>query len=71
MPVKMFFSILDFLPTFRYALTMDEQITISKKEYDRLLADSNFLSALETVGVDNWEGYSEARKMLREEENDK
>lgn len=36
---------------------MEEQITISKKEYDQLVADSEFLQNLHDAGVDNWEGY--------------
>lgn len=39
---------------------MDEMVTISKKEYEQLKEDSNFLNALRAAGVDNWEGYSEA-----------
>lgn len=35
-----------------------EQVTISKKVYDRLIEDSNLLSCLQAAGVDNWEGYS-------------
>lgn len=46
---------------------MDEQITISKKEYDQLLRDQRFLNALCAAGVDNWEGYSEAINMMDEE----
>lgn len=37
---------------------MEEMIEITKKEYDRLLADSRQLAHLEANGVDNWEGYS-------------
>ncbi len=36
---------------------MEETVTISKKEYEKLLKDSRFLQALEAAGVDNWEGY--------------
>ena len=35
-------------------------VTISEKEYNRLVADSQFLDRLHVVGVDNWEGYGEA-----------
>lgn len=38
----------------------EEMVTISKKEYDRLVEDSEFLSFLDGHGVDNWEGYDEA-----------
>ena len=38
----------------------EETVTISKKEYERLLKDSAKLQALENGGVDNWQGYSYA-----------
>lgn len=45
----------------------DETVTIKKSEYDRMRKDQMFLECLEACGVDNWsEGYSEARKMLKE-----
>lgn len=47
---------------------MEETITITKREYDDLVNDSIFLKALMSVGVDNWEGYSEAVKLTEEEE---
>ena len=34
-----------------------EMVTITKKEYDDLIANEEFLSALICGGVDNWEGY--------------
>jgi hypothetical protein len=33
-------------------------VTITQEEYEALLEDSRFLRALESAGVDNWEGYS-------------
>lgn len=45
---------------------MHETVTISKAEYDRLLEESVWLSALDAAGVDNWEGVDEARTILRE-----
>lgn len=45
---------------------MDENITISKKEYEELTKDSEFLNALRAAGVDNWEGYSYAIEILEE-----
>jgi len=36
----------------------EEMITISKKEYDDLVRDSLFLSALEAAGIDNTDAYS-------------
>jgi hypothetical protein len=47
---------------------MEETVTISKKEYDELLEESKKLSALESWGVDNWSGYDEAMRDLRENE---
>jgi hypothetical protein len=46
---------------------MEEEITITKKLYDKLREDSDFLSCLEACGVDNWQGYEEAQEMLEEE----
>ncbi len=34
-----------------------DTVTISMAEYLTLKEDSNFLAALEAVGVDNWDGY--------------
>ncbi len=36
---------------------MEETITITKKEYQELLDDQQFLISLQGAGVDNWEGY--------------
>lgn len=36
---------------------MAETVTISKRMYHDLLAESAHLSALESLGVDNWGGY--------------
>lgn len=41
---------------------MEDTITISKKEYDSLVEDSDKLRCLENAGVDNWEWYGEAMK---------
>lgn len=41
-----------------------DQVTISRKEYDRLLAAEAKLDALEAHGVDNWTGYSDAMEEL-------
>lgn len=41
-----------------------EQVTISRKEYDQLLADQAMLDALKAAGVDNWSGYPEAMAQL-------
>ena len=49
-------------------MNMDEKVTISKAEYERLINASEFLSCLEACGVDNWGGYSDAWEMYNEEE---
>ncbi len=36
---------------------MEDKITITTEEYDRLLEAKNKLAALEAAGVDNWDGY--------------
>lgn len=38
----------------------DEQVTITRTEYDALVDSDRMLDALMAAGVDNWEGYSEA-----------
>jgi len=45
---------------------MEDMVTITKKEYESLLEDSNWLNALENAGVDNWDGYSFAQELLEE-----
>lgn len=40
--------------------TETDMVTITKKEYDQLLKDSDWLACLEAAGVDNWEGIDEA-----------
>jgi len=49
---------------------MEENITISKKEYDSLVEDSRFLDHLRGAGVDNWEGYDFAMESMRKETGD-
>lgn len=39
---------------------MEDTVTISYSEYERLLKAEAFLEALEEAGVDNWEGYAKA-----------
>ena len=36
---------------------MEETVTITRKEYERLSEDSRILGNLRAAGVDNWEGY--------------
>jgi len=47
----------------------EKMVTITEKEYKELIEDSNFLRALREVGIDNWEGYSEALKFDEAMEN--
>lgn len=41
-------------------------VTITQEEYDDLLEDSLWLSALECAGVDNWGGCDTARDLYNE-----
>ena len=43
-----------------------EQITINKAEYDSMVNKLLFLGALESAGVDSWEGYDEAVSIYHE-----
>ena len=45
-------------------LSTEDTVTISRKEYDSLNEDSEFLGALRGAGVDNWDGYDLANEML-------
>lgn len=49
---------------------MIETVTISKSEYARLIDVDNFMDALESAGVDNWEGYGYACSIYNGEEED-
>ena len=42
-------------------------VTIAVEEHEELLEDQRKLLALEGAGVDNWEGYDEAMRMLKED----
>ena len=48
----------------------DDTVTISTQEYETLKKDSALLNALEACGVDNWHGYSDARRYLREQQEE-
>jgi hypothetical protein len=41
-------------------------ITISEEEYNAMLDRIMWLDALEAAGVDNWQGFDEARKIYKE-----
>ena len=47
--------------------TANETVTITKEEYESLLQDRKWLQALESAGVDNWEGYDFAREIYNED----
>lgn len=42
----------------------DGTVTISMIAYNRLVEDSQWLSALEQAGVDNWQGYEDAQDIM-------
>lgn len=45
--------------------TSDDTIRkLAQKEYNKLMLDVLFLTSLQNVGVDNWEGYSEAQELF-------
>lgn len=46
---------------------MEETVTISRKEYERLQKSELKLECLEGAGVDNWSGFDDAMDMYREE----
>jgi len=48
-------------------MNTEETITITKKEYNSLLEDSEWLQALEGAGVDNWDGFDYAKELFNEE----
>jgi hypothetical protein len=48
---------------------VEETITITRKEYESLVADSDFLEALQSAGVDNWSGYDYALEIMQGSEN--
>lgn len=45
----------------------DEVVIISKKTHDRMLEREVFLDCLQAAGVDHWEGYDYACRMLNGE----
>ena len=42
-------------------------VTIKESEYLQLKSCQLKLEALESLGIDNWEGYSDAMKLLKDE----
>lgn len=47
-----------------------DMVTISKNTLEGLEKDREKLRALQAHGVDNWEGYSEAMRSLRGEDDE-
>lgn len=47
---------------------MEEEVTITKAEYRRLIKLEKWLDCLEAAGVDNWEGYDHAQELSQEQE---
>lgn len=45
---------------------VEEKVTISKEYYEELYENSMWLEALEMAGVDNWEGYDDAREIYKQ-----
>lgn len=45
----------------------EDQVTIPAQELEELREDQRKLNALETAGVDNWEGYDNAMEILHGE----
>jgi len=51
-------------------MTNEEMVTITKKEYDKLLDDSIWLNCLVNAGVDNWHGYPYAMEEYNNNDED-
>lgn len=45
---------------------MENTITITVSEYNDMMKRINWLQCLESVGVDNWEGYDIAHDQMSE-----
>ena len=54
---------------FIFGKGLADTVTITKEEYDSLLASERMLLALEGAGVDNWDGYEFAVESLEEDED--
>lgn len=50
--------------------SLGKTITLTIKEYKRLVLNDIMLGALEEAGVDNWEGYDDAREIYLEQIKD-
>lgn len=43
-------------------------VLLSDEDYNQLEDDSYFLNCLDMAGVDNWDGYEEAQRMMNTDE---
>lgn len=43
-------------------------VLLSDEDYNQLEDDSYFLNCLDMAGVDNWDGYEEAQRMVSTDE---
>lgn len=48
----------------------DDDVVLTREEYDELIGRVSKLEALEAAGVDNWEGFDDAIYLLNTEERD-
>lgn len=48
--------------------TREHEWVLSEAEYDQIQGRLDWLAALEAAGVDNWEGYSYAYRILEGED---
>jgi DNA-binding LytR/AlgR family response regulator len=55
---------------FLWAKAEDNYITITKDYYTKLVNAEIFLALLNVYGVDNWEGYEEAKQAYEDEQED-
>lgn len=51
-------------------MTENGTVTISLEEYNRLQKREAFLDCLEACGVDNWDGFSDAHRMMETEDEE-
>lgn len=49
---------------------IEDTVTITKKEYLRLIEDSDWLGYLKAAGVDNWDGFDYARELRDADKKD-
>ncbi len=48
----------------------DERVLITRNEYRELLRSDAKLTALEMLGVDNWQGYDDAMDLFRDSQGE-